>query len=456
MSRRVAEPTRMRLRDVIGEALAAIAARPRRSVLTSAGTLLAVAGFVAILGIASTAAGQIASAFDQRLPTEVRVTVAHSGGPTATDPFPPDVERRLDALHGVVVAGRYWRLAIAGPAIGPTGRPGSRPGAAKSVGLTPGGADPSRSGITPGRTTPGGTALARSSPETATPSRASPALFAVTPGFLAAAGAQVSQGRLFGRWDQARAEPVCLLGAAAARQLGMTGVRHQPAVMIGGVRCTVIGIIGRVASQPWVIRAVLMPSSAAVAIWDSPASSPGAEPGVLIKTRLGAAQLIAGQAPLAISPDDPARYLITMPPSPARLRSQVASILIGLFLALAGISLLVGTAGIANVTTLAIGERAAEIGLRRALGARRRHIAAQILAESALLGLLGGLAGTSLGVIAVVLVAFARDWTPVIAPQTVLPAPLIGAAAGLLAGLYPSWRAARIEPARALSSDPAA
>lgn len=95
-------------------------------------------------------------------------------------------------------------------------------------------------------------------------------------------------------------------------------------------------------------------------------------------------------------------------------------------------------------------ERTGEIGLRRALGARSRHVLIQFLTESAVLGTLGGIIGTSLGVLAVVGVAVARDWTPVVQPGTVIAAPVIGLTTGLLAGLYPAWRAARIQPVEAL------
>lgn len=95
-------------------------------------------------------------------------------------------------------------------------------------------------------------------------------------------------------------------------------------------------------------------------------------------------------------------------------------------------------------------ERTGEIGLRRALGARSRHVLTQFLTESAVLGTLGGLIGTSLGVLTVVGVAMARDWTPVVQPTTVFAAPLIGLVTGALAGLYPAWRAARIQPVAAL------
>jgi putative ABC transport system permease protein len=109
-----------------------------------------------------------------------------------------------------------------------------------------------------------------------------------------------------------------------------------------------------------------------------------------------------------------------------------------------------GAFAIANTTLIGVLERTGEIGLRRALGGRRRHIASQFLAESTGLGLLGGLIGTSVGVLVVIVVALVRQWSAILEPWAVLPAPLVGAAVGLLAGLYPALRAAWIEPLEAL------
>jgi putative ABC transport system permease protein len=97
-------------------------------------------------------------------------------------------------------------------------------------------------------------------------------------------------------------------------------------------------------------------------------------------------------------------------------------------------------------------ERFGEIGLRRSLGAARHHIAAQFLLESTAMGLAGGILGAAFGTIVVVAVAASRTWTPVLDPWIPLGAPFLGASVGLVSGIYPSARAARLEPVDALRS----
>jgi macrolide transport system ATP-binding/permease protein len=120
-----------------------------------------------------------------------------------------------------------------------------------------------------------------------------------------------------------------------------------------------------------------------------------------------------------------------------------------MFLLLGGLSLVVGAIGIANTTLVSVMERTGEIGLRRAIGATRGHIAAQFLFESAAMGVIGGILGASLGVLVVVLVSAQQVWTPVLDPSAPFLAPLIGGAIGFLSGIYPAMRAALLEPVEA-------
>jgi len=406
---RLVAPSRLSWRDLADESLAGILQRPARSVLTMLGTVLGVGAFVAVLGLTSTATGQIGKSFSLLQDTTVTVNDVGAQQPPDVTPagfdFPNDSDARLDRLNGVIAAGVWWSVQLPEATISAT--PLSTPDdASSSIGL-----------------------------------------FAATPGALAAMQPTVQSGVLFNSFHNSRSEQVCVLGAPAARLLGITRIDDQPAVFINDIAYTVVGIISDTRSLPQTLLGVIIPSSTALKAYGPPTNSPAQ---ALIHTQLGAAQLIAAQAPLALRPDQPQLLQAVPPPDPTSLRNAVSTDLSGLFLTLAGICLVIGAVGIANTTLVAVMERTGEIGLRRALGARPRHITLQFLTESTTLGLLGGLIGTSIGVTTVIATALDRHWTAILNPATVLPAPLIGALIGLLAGLYPALRAARIEPLDAL------
>jgi putative ABC transport system permease protein len=122
---------------------------------------------------------------------------------------------------------------------------------------------------------------------------------------------------------------------------------------------------------------------------------------------------------------------------------------------IAAISLLVGGIGIMNIMLVSVTERTREIGLRKALGARKRDILIQFIAESSLLSLIGGFVGIIFGwlisfIVGRIAVATGNDFTPIVGVDAILLATLFSAAVGLFFGIYPANRAASLEPVEAL------
>ncbi|MEU3345585.1 ABC transporter permease [Streptomyces sp. NPDC006700] len=390
---------------MVSESTAGVLQRPARATLTALGTVLGVGSFVAVLGLTATTASQIDSRFSRLAATEVTVhDVAREHTDFVPLAFPDDADQRVEHLNGVQHAGVLWPVQL---------------GKGQEV---------------------------RSAPVASTGAGSQIQVVAASSGAVQAADPVVRQGLLFNRWHDRTRQKVALLGVGMAKRLGISTLETQPAVFIGDEAFTVIGIVGDVHRRADLLLTVIVPRSTAQDLWGPPKD--GAD--MLISTRVGAAQQVAREAPVALRPDHPEYLQAVPPPDPRSLRSGVNQDLSQLFLLLAAVCLFIGAVGIANTTLVAVMERTGEIGLRRALGAQGRHILTQFLMESGMLGALGGLTGTSLGVLAVVGVSTARDWTPVVQPATVLAAPVIGLATGLLAGLYPAWRAARVQPVEAL------
>ncbi|MFC0110215.1 ABC transporter permease [Kibdelosporangium aridum] len=395
--------------DLISEVAASLRARPSRLVLTTIGTVVGTAAIVATLGLAATAGNHIVTRFDELAATEVVVVPARSSVPNEppVNILPWDAAARIDRLNGVTAAGTLTKLDI-----------GTR--RVRTVELV----DPQAAAVS------------------------QIPVVAASSGLLGAVRGTVSAGRWFDEGHNTRADRVAVLGKSAAEQLNVNRLDGMPAVFVGDELFTVIGLLDTTEREASLTGAVIVPDGAARAAFGVDRLAQ-----IVVDTDIGAARQVAAETPFALAPATPELVATQVPADPQLVQARVASDVQALLLLLGAVSLVIGGVGIANITLVSVLERRAEIALRRSLGARRRQIAAQFLVESGATGLLGGVLGSALGVVTIVLVAWAKTWTPVLYPWLPVAGVAFGALIGLLAGTYPSIRAARLEPVAVLRGE---
>jgi putative ABC transport system permease protein len=247
--------------------------------------------------------------------------------------------------------------------------------------------------------------------------------------------------------DQATADyPVAVLGSVTAERLGIRSLEAPTRVWLGEEWFPVVGIMDSLALSPDLDRAALVSTAAAVDYL-------GAD---LVPTKLyvranpATIEDVRNVLPATVNPENPDQVEVTRPSDALVAREAAESALTSLFLGLGAVALLVGGVGIANVMVISVLERRGEIGLRRALGATKRHISVQFLGESLMLSLIGGLGGVVLGALITAGYAALRGWDVLIPAVAIIGGIIASLAIGAVAGLYPARRAASVSPTEAL------
>ena len=261
--------------------------------------------------------------------------------------------------------------------------------------------------------------------------------------FLESVGATVRTGR----WLDAAAErlPTVVLGSKAAQRLGISKVDGR-AVYLDGEWFTVIGILDPIPLFPNLDSSVYMGHPIAEELFDA-STSPSTVYVLTDPNRVEAVRDVLGAT---ANPERPEEVRVSNPSDALAAKEAVDDTLTALLLGLGGVALLVGGIGIANVMVIGVLERRTEIGVRRALGATRRHIRVQFLLEAALLATIGGVTGVLIGTGVTAGYTRVRDLTLEIPPTAIAAG--LGAAlvVGMLAGISPAARAARLSPAEAI------
>jgi putative ABC transport system permease protein len=270
------------------------------------------------------------------------------------------------------------------------------------------------------------------------------ALVAADTSLLDTVGATLADGRFL---DNASATvPTVVLGADAARRLGITDLSVHPRVWIAGQWFAVIGVLEPAPLAPEIDSAAMIGYPVAEELFET-TTSPST---LFVRSTPGDIEAVRDVLARSINPEAPNEVEVSRPSDALEARTRTDHALRNLLLALGGVALVVGGVGITNVMVISVLERRAEIGVRRALGARRRHIAVQFLTESSVLATLGGVLGVGLGTAVTVVYAQTRDWTVDVPVGALGLGVAVALAVGLLAGVSPAIRAARLDPAEAI------
>jgi putative ABC transport system permease protein len=394
--------SRLRPSDTVRVGTVGLRSRPLRTLLTALGIAIGIAAMIAVVGISASSRADLIAQIDELGTDLLRAAPGQTAfGEQSTL---PESARKT--------AGR----------IGPV---------TQAAGLTYTGASVRRSpfvdeGIT------GGISVA-----------------ATDTSVLDAVKASVAQGRFL---DSTSPDvPVVVLGADAAKRLHITSLDDHPRVWIAdangrGQWFGVIGILEPAPLAPELDSAALIGYGVADELFDT-TTSPST---LFVRTRPARVEAVREVLARSVNPEAPNEVDISRPSDALEARAKTDETLRNLLLSLGAVALLVGGVGITNVMVISVLERRGEIGVRRALGAGRRHIVTQFLAEAGLLSFLGGLAGCVIGAAVTALYANARGWVLDVPIAALAGGVAVSLAVGLLAGISPAIRAARLDPAEAI------
>lgn len=295
------------------------------------------------------------------------------------------------------------------------------------------------------------------------PQQEAPILYGVQPTYLAISGLGVTDGRFFDNYEEDAATPVCVLGAAAKDSLFGTTEAVGEYVKLNEQWYHVVGVVGPQLAAPSetggiqnedLNNVIYAPLNAVRLRMEDSASWRKDEVDALY-LRLASTDSSATDAEIVrsilnSSHRNAGDFSVVVPAELLAEQKRTEQLFNTVMVAIASISLLVGGIGIMNIMLAAILERTREIGVRRAVGARQIDIIRQFVIEAVMISFSGGLVGIVLGFGMSGLIAWFAGWSTVVTFSSILLAFLVSISVGLVFGIYPAMKAARLDPVEAI------
>jgi putative ABC transport system permease protein len=274
--------------------------------------------------------------------------------------------------------------------------------------------------------------------------------------FITTSGFPIAQGRFLSPAEAEGGRPVCIIGSQVATNLFQNETPLEKKISIGDRSFEVIGVLekqGSFLDGGSLDNQVIVPINQFVtAFWNRPDYTVEIKVKSLNELEDAKEEVRAVMRRIRhVAPGDPDDFAINQQEQFVDMFHRVAGTIATIGLFITGLSLFVGGIGIMNIMFVSVAERTREIGIRKAIGAKRRTILVQFLMEAATICLLGGLVG--LGLAWPITILMRKFMPATMSPVIVSIALVVSLATGVLSGFFPAWRAARMNPVDALRNE---